>query len=125
MRGLLRVLILSFATLTPGFSAALEGGTALKPLETADANAGWEAVGRLNFAGSAFCTGALIEEDVVLTAAHCLFDKATGRRFEADGKLSEVTVRPAALSIVGEDQRRVTDDRAGDGSQARSPVRQP
>ncbi|WP_353473388.1 trypsin-like peptidase domain-containing protein [Salipiger sp. H15] len=33
---------------------------------------GWEAVGRLDAAG-AFCTGALIAPDIVLTAAHCVF----------------------------------------------------
>jgi V8-like Glu-specific endopeptidase len=38
----------------------------------------WDAVGRLDFEGSGFCTGALIAPDLVLTAAHCLFEKDTG-----------------------------------------------
>ncbi|APZ52475.1 trypsin-like serine peptidase [Salipiger abyssi] len=38
----------------------------------------WEAVGRLELAGNAFCTGALIAPDLVLTAAHCLYDSASG-----------------------------------------------
>ena len=33
---------------------------------------GWEAVGRLDAKG-AFCTGALIAPDIVLTAAHCVY----------------------------------------------------
>lgn len=35
---------------------------------------GWEAVGRVDMAGTGYCTGALIATDLVLTAAHCLFD---------------------------------------------------
>ncbi|MAE89375.1 MAG: trypsin, partial [Pelagibaca sp.] len=44
----------------------------------------WQAVGRLELAGKAFCTGALIAPDMVLTAAHCLFDAETGARIPAD-----------------------------------------
>ena len=44
----------------------------------------WEAVGRLELAGKAFCTGALIAPDLVLTAAHCLFDAETGARIPAE-----------------------------------------
>lgn len=43
---------------------------------------GWEAVGRLNIAGRNMCTGSLIAPNLVLTAAHCLFDPATGRRVD-------------------------------------------
>ncbi|EDZ48161.1 peptidase S1 and S6, chymotrypsin/Hap [Rhodobacterales bacterium Y4I] len=44
---------------------------------------GWEAVGRLNFANGNICTGALVAPDLVLTAAHCLFDPRTGVRVAA------------------------------------------
>ena len=44
---------------------------------------GWEAVGRLDLAGRAMCTGALIAPDLVLTAAHCLYDPYSGRRVRA------------------------------------------
>lgn len=44
----------------------------------------WEAVGRLELSGEAFCTGALIKTNLVLTAAHCLFDPATGARIPVD-----------------------------------------
>jgi len=54
--------------------------TGLTSLVTGDDSRGWEGVGRLNIGGSGFCTGALIASDLVLTAAHCLFDKDTFAR---------------------------------------------
>ncbi len=39
----------------------------------------WQAVGRFDN-GAGFCTGTLIAADLVLTAAHCLFDASTGER---------------------------------------------
>ncbi|WP_417243356.1 trypsin-like serine peptidase [Celeribacter sp.] len=47
---------------------------------------GWEAVGRLDMAGHGTCTGALIEQDLVLTAAHCVLDD-TGQKIAA-GKIT-------------------------------------
>jgi len=63
------------------FGAAQDAG--LRRLDTADQERGWEAVGRVNLGNFAFCTGTLIAADVVLTAAHCLYDARTGRRVAA------------------------------------------
>lgn len=65
-----------------GGPAAAQDATGLSALRTGDDSRGWEAVGRLDLANRGFCTATLIAEDLVLTAAHCLFDKATGRRID-------------------------------------------
>jgi len=64
-------------------ASAGAGETALTALTTADATRGWEAVGRIDIGKNAFCTGTLISPTEVLTAAHCLYDQSSGRRFDA------------------------------------------
>lgn len=52
----------------------------LQAIRTADESRGWEGVGRLDLGRDGFCTGALIAPDIVLTAAHCLYDSNTYER---------------------------------------------
>ncbi|MDJ0630874.1 MAG: trypsin-like peptidase domain-containing protein [Rhodobacter sp.] len=63
-----------------------EMASGLRTLMTGDDSRGWQAVGRLNMGTVSFCTGSLIAPDLVLTAAHCMFDKDTGQRI-ADGEI--------------------------------------
>lgn len=77
MRQLLAILA---ACLTFGMS-----DSAAAKERPASALPGWEAVGRLNISGKYMCTGTLIAPNLVLTAAHCVYDAKTGRRVNPNG----------------------------------------
>ena len=61
-------------------SADGEGTTSLTKLMTAYDARGWEGVGRLNIGFGGMCTGAMIAPNVVLTAAHCLYNSRSGAK---------------------------------------------
>jgi V8-like Glu-specific endopeptidase len=83
MRRVSALLLLLLALLLP-FGRPGLAEPSLKLLGTADEGRGWEAVGRLDLGSRGFCTGSLITADIVMTAAHCLFDKVTGERVPTD-----------------------------------------
>jgi V8-like Glu-specific endopeptidase len=70
----------------------------LRALTTADAASAWEAVGRLDSTRS-FCTATLIAPDLVLTAAHCLFD-AQGLRIPDDELTFSASLRLGRAEAV-------------------------
>lgn len=70
-----RMLAMAAACLSLGMSGGAGAGD-----RSAQSLPGWEAVGRLNISGKYMCTASLIAPNLVLTAAHCLYDSRTGNR---------------------------------------------
>lgn len=77
--------LITLLSMLLSFGAAEARETNLQPLRTGDDSRGYEAVGRIDLGPHSFCTGTLIEPDLVLTAAHCLYDSETRARRSVEG----------------------------------------
>ncbi|MFK7836738.1 MAG: serine protease [Sulfitobacter sp.] len=96
--------------------AALAQNTSLRGLNTENDARVWQAVGRLDLGGG-FCTGTLIAPDLVLTAAHCAYDKRTG----APRAAIDITFRAGLTHGTAAADRRVAQIEAHKGYQPSAP----
>ncbi|NDV98310.1 serine protease [Salipiger sp. PrR002] len=74
LRYLLTAALIGLPALAGAQSGSEGGGANFDVLDRRGELLGWEAVGRVEGKDS-ICTGALIARDIVLTAAHCLFEE--------------------------------------------------
>ncbi|WP_299139542.1 trypsin-like serine protease [uncultured Tateyamaria sp.] len=87
------------AALTFGAQATAQT-SALRTLDTDYAAASWKAVGRIDFGQGAFCSGTLIAPDLVLTAAHCLYQPGSGTLWPTDTIRFSAGLRDGAAVAV-------------------------
>ncbi len=79
-KGMFGRLIASLALLAGVSLAQTTEAGEIELLDTPREASPWLAVGQLVIARSATCSGTLISPDIVLTAAHCLYDSRDGRK---------------------------------------------
>lgn len=79
IRAIISIAVLSCLMAGAGLRAQ---DSPLKALDSWGLGHGWEGVGLLNIEGRSTCTGVMIRSDLVLTAAHCLYDIKTGERVD-------------------------------------------
>ncbi|WP_339114186.1 trypsin-like serine protease [Thioclava sp. GXIMD2076] len=80
--------------------AGVAAQTTLRALTTGDAGRGWEAVGRLDFDDGGFCTASLVGADLILTAAHCLYDSETRQKVDMSSAQFRMGLRNDRAIVV-------------------------
>lgn len=80
---ILRAAITALVTLLPALPVWASDSSALDPLTHRADLFGLEAVGRLD-SPNGFCSATLIASDLVLTAAHCVYNARTGEAYKTE-----------------------------------------
>lgn len=99
-------------------SAAAQDSSGLHRLTARADLLGWEAVGRLDLGGRGFCTATLIAPNLVLTAAHCVYDRSTGLMRSAQDITFRAGLRDGAAVV----ERRAAQIAAHPGFNASAPL---
>ena len=84
MRALFALLLLASPLAAQSLPVIAPAGPPLEAVTGIGTDRQWQAVGRVE-TGPGFCTGTLIAADLVLTAAHCLFDPESGEALPLAG----------------------------------------
>lgn len=97
--GMLKPLVATLLAIACALPAS--GGDSRRLMLTEQSQKAWDAVGRLNIRGQGHCTATLIAPDLVLTAAHCVANRRTGKIVHPDQVHFLAGFRKGSYSIHG------------------------
>lgn len=84
MRRLVNAVVIALSIALPTVLAAQQSTTTLRGMAGENDALVWQAVGRLDVEELGFCTATLISPELVLTAAHCVYSKRSGKILRPD-----------------------------------------